>query len=279
MKDNILQRDTGSTIPLINLSVLKSLYIFLPPLSIQQAIAEVLCSLDDKIDLLQRNNRTLEEMAETLFRQWFEKESQDNWTVGKLSDIISSIESGSRPKGGIDPELKYGIPSIGAESINGIGNFNFAKTKYVTNDFYNGMKRGILKDYDVLIYKDGAYIGRKGMFGNGFPFKISTVNEHVFILRSNNVGNQFFLYFLLREDALASLNSNSAQPGLNQEALKSFEIIIPPNETIVDFGNTVKPWVDKILENSKQISVLSNLRDSLLPKLMSGEIKVNLQPR
>jgi type I restriction enzyme S subunit len=242
----------------------------------QKAIASILSSLDDKIDLLHRQNATLEKMAETLFRQWFIEEAKEEWEIGKLDDVLSVIESGKRPKGGIDPELTFGVPSIGAENINGIGVYDFSKTKFITEEFYHSMQRGIMKDYDVLIYKDGAYVGRKGMFGNEFPFKKAAVNEHVFILRSNEKTNQFFLYFLLNQEELEKLNANSAQPGLNQEAIKAFEIIIPPYELMSKFGEFVKPFIDKIFFNGNQIRTLTALRDTLLPKLMSGEITVEL---
>ena len=266
--------NSGSAVPTLNRNHIHEIDMRVPPLEGQKAIAEVLSSLDDKIDLLHRQNQTLESLAQTLFRQWFIEEAKEEWEVGKLGDILSIIESGSRPKGGIDPELKNGFASIGAESINGIGNFNFKSTKYITEDFFSSLKRGIVNTYDVLIYKDGAYIGRKAMFGNCFPFEQFAINEHVFILRCNEKANQFFLYFLLEQDELATLNANSAQPGLNQESMKSFEILIPPYELIEKFGIIVKDMVDKILFNSKQIQTLENLRDTLLPKLLSEEVKI-----
>ena len=250
-------------------------YIFsLPPLPEQKAIAEVLSSLDDKIELLHKQNKTLEDMAQTLFHKLFIEDAKPNWREGKLEELLEIIESGSRPKGGINHDLKEGVPSIGAESINGIGNFDFSKTKYITYEFFKQMKRGIIKDYDILIYKDGAYIGKKAMFGSKFPFKEMTINEHIFILRSNNTTNQFFIYFLLKPQELSKLNANSAQPGLNQQSIKSFTITIPPKHTIYGFGNIAKPWIDKILFNSNQIKELENIRDTLLPKLITGQVRV-----
>lgn len=260
--------------PNINFQEIKSIEISLPPLAEQREIAGILSSLDDKIDLLHRQNKTLESLAETLFRQYFIEQAQPDWKEGKLGDILSVIEAGSRPKGGIDPDLNFGIPSIGAENINGIGVYDFSKTKFVTEDFYKSMRRGIVKSFDVLIYKDGAYIGRKGMFGNGFPYETCTVNEHVFILRANENANQTFLYFLLQQTDLEQLNANSAQPGLNQEAMKSFEIIIPEKILIEKFDFIVKPWIEKIFSNSIQIQTLEKLRAVLLPKLINGELTV-----
>jgi len=263
-----------SAVPGLNRNTAYSQEILLPPLPEQKAIAAVLSSLDDKIDLLHCQNKTLEQMAETLFRKWFIEEAKGNWEEVRLGDVLKSIESGSRPKGGIDPNLKTGVPSIGAENINGLGNFNFSKVKYIPHEYFNRMKRGIVKDYDVLIYKDGAYIGKKSMFGKGFPFDKFCINEHVFILRSNDRISQFFLYFLLDEEELRNLNTNSAQPGLNQTAIKNFSIILPPKDFITKFDNFVKPWIDKIFFNGVQIRTLEQLRDTLLPKLMSGEVRV-----
>lgn len=269
--DNIIG---GSAQPGANAQQFADFEFILPPLSEQRTIASILSSLDDKIDLLHRQNQTLEALAETLFRQWFVEKADEGWEMGKLGDILEIIESGSRPKGGIDPDLKEGIPSIGAESINGLGHFDFSKTKYVTHEFFESMRRGRIRGYDVLIYKDGAYIGRKGMFGNGFPYDVCTVNEHVFILRTNEKANQCFLYFLLKQDELEQLNANSAQPGLNQESMRSLEIAIPPKNLIDDFETIAKAWIDKIFFNCIQIRTLTQLRDSLLPRLMSGEVRV-----
>lgn len=263
-----------SAVPGLNRNTAYQQDISFPPLPEQKAIAEFLSSLDDKIDLLTRQNKTLEDLAQTYFRQRFIVEASDDWEVVRLGDILESLESGSRPKGGIDPELDDGVPSIGAESINGLGVYDFSKTKYVTKEFFNNMRRGVVKSHDVLIYKDGAYVGRKGMFGNNFPFAKFAVNEHVFILRTNEKASQIFLYFLLQEEELAQLNSNSAQPGLNQQAVNAFEIVLPPVELINDFEAFTEPLIDKIFENAKQMRTLQKLRDTLLPKLISGEVRV-----
>lgn len=272
----LLKNESQVGVPSIStpLTSLKEIEIPIPPLIEQHSIASILSSLDDKIDLLHRQNKTLEALAEALFKQWFLENAEGGWKTGKLGDVIETIESGSRPKGGIDPKLREGIPSIGAENINGLGYYDYSKTKFITQEFYNSMKRGFIKNYDILIYKDGAYIGRKGMFANGFPYDICTVNEHVFILRANPRVNQFFLYFLLNQEELEQLNANSAQPGLNQESMKSFEIVIPSNELIKKFEEIVKVWIDKIFFNSNQIRTLARLRDTLLPKLMSGDVRI-----
>ena len=258
----------------ISAGQIEGLQISLPCIDEQEAVAEVLLSLDAKIDLLKRQNATLEAKIEINFRQKFIVGASNDWDVVRLERVLETIESGSRPKGGIDPNLIDGVPSIGAESVNGLGVYDFSKTKYVTRGFFDNMRRGVVKSHDVLIYKDGAYVGRKGMFGNGFPFSEFAVNEHVFILRANERIGQMFLYFLLQEEELAQLNSNSAQPGLNQQAMNAFEVVLPPSGLIHAFEMLAEPLVNKIFENAKQIRSLQKLRDTLLPKLISGEVRV-----
>lgn len=264
----------GTTIKNVSLKTMREFPFLLPPLPEQRAISSVLSRLDDKIDLLRRQNKNLEAMVETLFRQWFVEEVDEGWEKKPLGNILTTIESGSRPKGGIDPDLKHGIPSIGAENINGLGNYNYGSTKYITSEYFEKMKRGVVQDYDVLIYKDGAYVGKKSMFAHGFPFNKYAINEHVFILRTQSISLQLFLYFALEQDEVALLNANSAQPGLNQTSMKSFEILLPDSDSIEMFAQITKPLIDKIFFNGNQIRILEKLRDTLLPKLISGEVRV-----
>lgn len=275
---NIADAST-SAYPSLKPSDIEDLDINIPEdIEEQHAIAGVLSSLDDKIDLLNRENKTLEQMAQTLFAHHFTNNlDKQNWEEGGLGDILDTIESGTRPKGGINHDLKDGFASIGAESVNGLGNFSFEKTKFITKEFFDKMKRGKVQSYDVLVYKDGAYVGRKGMFAKEYPFKEFAVNEHVFILRTNDCATQSFLYFMLEEKKLHNLNANSAQPGLNQTAMKNFEIVIPPKDLILKFDELVKPLLKKVFENCKQVQTLEKLRDTLLPKLMSGVVRVEYE--
>ena len=257
--------------------------INLPPLPTQRKIASILSAYDDLIENNLKRIKLLEEKAKLHYKiefgeyQFGDKEPQNlpkGWSIKSIGDIYGKLESGSRPKGGIDKELKEGIASVGAENVIGLGKYNYQSEKLITEAFFENMNRGRIENKDILIYKDGAYVGRKGMFGNGFPFSEFAVNEHVFILRANERIGQMFLYFLLQEEELAQLNSNSAQPGLNQQAMNAFEVVLPPSGLIHAFEMLAEPLVNKIFENAKQIRSLQKLRDTLLPKLISGEVRV-----
>lgn len=247
--------------------------IHLPPLDIQKKIAGVLGALDDKIELNNKINQNLEAQAQALFKSLYNMENN-----GTLNDIIDTVETGNRPKGGA---RSYGIPSIGAENIEKFGVYDYSKEKFIDKDFYESMKRGKVKSGDVLLYKDGAYTGKVSLALDGFPHKTCAVNEHVFIIRGNpQISSQFFIYFCLSNEVnknylhtLAS--SKAAQPGLNQAELLSLPIFIPPIDLLKNFTNNVSSIMHKIAANALENVKLSILRDTLLPKLMNGEIDVD----
>ena len=195
----------------------------------------------------------------------------------KLEELLSNISAGSRPKGGAQ---KCGVPSIGAEKIEKFGVYDYSSEKYISKEYYDKLKKGKLNSGDVLLYKDGAYTGKVSMCLNGFPHNKAAINEHVFILNTKNNWAQNYLYFsLYNKDTKEILRrlacSKAAQPGLNQEELKSVEIKICDNEDIIDFENRVNPIMEKIANNALENKRLSKLRDTLLPKLMNGEIDLD----
>lgn len=285
-RNYLLKIAVGATMPSINTSILKEIPVSYPSLSIQKSIASILTSFDDKIELLQAQNKTLEELAQTLFKEWFGKykvgdELPDGWGLGVIGDIIGELESGVRPKGGVG-NISEGIPSVGAESINGITNFDFSKTKFVPLNFFQKMNRGIVKDYDILIYKDGGtpgtFIPRFSIFGEGFPFRNMSINEHVFRVQPKMDYQRFYLYNWLNshycKKQLQNIGGKAAIPGINSTDLKGLEVLIPPDDYLKLYNDTVKCSYKKILTNMIQIQTLSKTRDALLPKLMSGQIRV-----
>jgi type I restriction enzyme S subunit len=286
---------SGTTFKEITGSTIEELEFLFPLYPEQRKIAEILGSLDDKIELNYEMNKTLEAMAKAIFKSWFVdfepfkdelvydkelgKEIPKGWRMGQLGEILAEIESGSRPSGGVS-SITSGIPSIGAEHIIGLGRFDYSKTKYVPEKFFREMKRGRIKNGDVLLYKDGAQIGRKTYFDYDFPFEKCCINEHVFILRTNGRVTQKYLYFWLDQEwitkCLINLSLTSAQPGLNQESVKTIPMLIPEKEVVNQFDRVLEPFIALIFTNAKETRILEQIRDSLLPKLLSGEIRVKV---
>jgi len=283
----------------------------------QAAIARILGTLDCKVELNRKQNETLEAMARTLFEAWFVDfepvrakiegrwqrsqslpgvpahlydlfpdrlvesdlgEIPEGWRVEELSAHLDVLETGRRPKGGVGG-INQGVPSVGAESVIGIGQFDFGKTKYVSEEFFAAMKSGHAQSMDVMLYKDGGKPGdfrpRVSMFGKGFPFERYAINEHVFRMRSGTLGQAFLYLQISHERVLFDLRNRggkAAIPGINQSDVKTLLLVAPPRDILVAFDRYVLPMMEGILERAVEGRSLARLRDTLLPKLMSGEL-------
>lgn len=291
---NLQRFNSGAGVPTLNRNDLDVLECAIHKFEEQKKVAYILSTYDDLIENNNRRIKILEEMAQAIYKEWFVNfhfpEHQKvkrikselgmipmGWEVKKLEEVLSEIESGSRPKGGIDPSER-GIPSIGAENILGLGQYDYAKEKYVSQEFYENMLRGHIKNKDVLLYKDGAQIGRKSMFREGFPHEICCINEHVFILRTNELCTQNYLYFWLDQPEITqkirNLNANAAQPGINQAGVKGLPILLPLKSLIDDFENISEPLLAELFNLAKKNNLLRKTSDLLLPKLISGDIDV-----
>ena len=289
----LVNHQKGSTYPAITVDVIENKNIDLPNLDVQKKIARILSAYDDLIENNLKRINLLEQAAQNIYKEWFvnmrfpghenaEFDSKtglpEGWENKLLGDILRKLESGKRPKGGIDKSLGVGIPSIGAESVRGLGYFDYSKTKFISEEFYSSMKKGKLENKDILIYKDGAYIGRTTLFQDDFPFSRCAINEHIFLIHADENQFQYYLYFVLHSDVyfekMQNLNSNSAQPGINQQKLKTLEIVVPSKDLIVDFDQLATPLICQIHSLSKMNYELKQARDILHPRLMNQTIEV-----
>ena len=269
----------------------------------KKTFKDFLVLIQNKIENNNKINEELESMAKTIYDYWFlqfefpneegrpykssggkmvwndelKREVPGGWEFGSLKNILSELECGNRPKGGCNDSIKDGVPSIGAENILSIGKYNFSTEKYISKDYYLSLKKGIVKSNDVLLYKDGAGVGKSSMAKNNFPYEECAVNSHVFILRTkeNNL-YQNYLYLTLQKEyikkILIDLSMKAAQPGLNQPSVESVPIIIPSTDIIVRFNNIIDILFNKIFSNSNENKELTSLRDFLLPLLMNGQV-------
>ena len=291
---NLARYNSGAGVPTLNRNHLDNLDVVIPDLPIQQNITAILSAYDDLIENNTRRIKILEEMAQAIYKEWFvnfkfpgHKKAKmvnsklgripEGWEVLSIGDVLAELESGSRPKGGIN-ENDCDVSSIGAENIIGLGQYDYGKEKYVSQEFYDKMRRGHVNSGDVLLYKDGAQIGRKSMFRDGFPHEICCINEHVFILRTNGRCNQNYLYFWLEQPEMTqnikNLNANAAQPGINQIGVKGLPILVPNKPLIDTFSDSVEPLLGELFNLAKKNNLLRRIRDLLLPKLISGELEV-----
>jgi type I restriction enzyme S subunit len=247
-KENIRRIAVGATMPSINTDILSNVSIAVPPFKDQDNITSILSSLDDKIDLLRHQNKTLEQLAETLFRQWFVENASKDWEVGKLGDLVEFIYGKALKE---ESRSGNGFPVIGSSGVVG----------YHSN---------------FLVKAPGIVIGRKGTLGKTIYLfeNFSPIDTTYYIKSKLDSKNLFYEYFLLKSLNFEKMNSDSAVPGLNRDIALSSEVILPSLSKIALFNNYCSPFFKKIETNINQIRSLIQFRDILLHKLMSGEMRM-----
>ncbi|WP_218966176.1 restriction endonuclease subunit S [Snodgrassella alvi] len=247
-------------------------YIFkFPDYQEQKAIASVLSSLDDKIDLLHRQNKTLESMAEALFRQWFIENPQGSQDELPLKEFVDVIDNRGKTPPCFVASTAYPIIEVNALAQEG-RNIDYSLIrKYVDKQTFNSWFRKHLEPFDVVVSTVGS-IGVFAMFFGGN----ACIAQNVIGLRAKDKISNYYLYqwLLFHSDEIKELDIGSVQPSIKVPHLLSLPMKIPNEEKIIEFDNHLKTIVQKILNNCNAIIHLEKLRDTLLPKLMSGEVRV-----
>jgi len=187
-------------------------------------------SRHDLVDMLSFDHVEFEKNISTAVKKKVKIESK--WELKKLGEILETLESGKRPKGGVS-EYQDGIPSLGGEHINLDGKISLSNMKFVPEEYFNQASQGFLQDLDILICKDGALTGKTSLFiKNNFPYEKGMINEHIFLLRTNEKAIQKYLFNILYSQSgqeLLKLNvKGTAQGGLNRENLLNIQIPLPP---------------------------------------------------
>lgn len=282
--------------------VLKYTIVKLPPLAEQKRIASILSALDDKIELNNKTNKILEEMAQTIFKEWFINfnfPNEDGKPYKKSGGEMIDSELGKIPKGwkigtiGDYAKLKSGfafknswwqndgIPVIKIQNISS-GNLNLEQCSFVSEDKYNIAENFRVNGGDLLITLTGS-LGKFTIVPK--LDKDALVNQRVgkFFLGEEPVKKLPFLYGILNElkDLIVSLANGSVQQNISPNDVENVKIIFPNDKILNKYNNLMQDIFYKIIFNQRENKKLSNIRDSLLPKLMTpngrradGEIRV-----
>jgi len=254
----------------LNVGVISNFEISTPDLPEQKAIASVLSSLDDKIDLLHRQNTTLERMAETLFRQWFVEEVQEDWPRKPLGEFVT-IKRGGSPRPIQEFLSESGYRWLKISDVTSLNSpFIFDIKEHIKVE---GLRKTVLLNAGSLVLSNSAT--------PGIP-KILTIDSCIhdgWLHFPKSYFSNEFLYLLFNHirPELISHGNGSIFTNLKTDILKEFVIPIPNETDLKVFQSQIKSIFDKLLSNAKQIQTLEKLRDNLLPKLMSGEVRVDLE--
>ncbi len=258
-----------SAYPSLKPSDIEALDIELPPLPEQKAIADVLSALDDKIDLLYRQNKTLEQMAETLFRQWFVVEAGEDWVEYKVSDIVNHIKENVKP--GSNPLLTYRHYSLPA--------FDNEKNPVIEVGKDILSNKYVVLPQTILVSKLNPKVPRIW----AIPDKVaenSVCSTEFQVFQPKKELYYGFLCFLFKSnEAVGELEMAASGTSGSHQRVKSQDILnimfsVPSLDKIEKYSQEVKPLIEKQQRNNDYICTLQSLRDTLLPKLMSGEVRI-----
>jgi len=255
----------------VDTEALKRKVFTLPPLPEQKAIAEVLSSLDDKIDLLTRQNKTLEDLAQAYFRKWFIEDASKEWEVVPISEKFDVLLGGT-PSRKIESYWTNG--TIGWINSGKINEFRIIEaSEYITEEALNNSSAKLLPAGTTVLAITGATLGKISMVLRSFAANQSVIGLVPKAELSNN-----FIFLWLKENinALISMQTGGAQQHINSNDVKSFDVIVPDTVALSLFRRKIDPLMLKISQNCFQINTLNKLRDTLLPKLISGEIRVKM---
>ena len=276
----ILQHAHGATMPSLNQEILGRVPLPIPPLREQCAITEILGALDDKIELNRHMNRTLESMARAVCRQWFvENEEFENWEVQALEQYIQA-EKGLSYKGeGLSKGT--GMPMHNLNSVYEGGGYKYEGIKYYTGEY---RERHIIRAGDIIVANteqgfEYLLIGFPAIVPKHFG-ETGIFSHHIFrvSILPNSPVKTHYLYFLLmstdvREQIIGCTNGTTVNM-LSADGLRMPRFRLPPKELIDRFEQFASPIFDKMEILYEESRTLASLRDTLLPKLMRGEVRV-----
>ncbi len=268
----VMQGAKGTKMPRGDRNQILQWPISLPPLFEQNRIVSILKSLDDKIEVNRRINENLEQQAQALFKSWFVDfepfkgkpfvESElgmipQGWRVGNLFDVSNILDKFRKPLSGRDRESMNKVyPYYGATSC----------MDYVDNYIFDGVY--------TLIGEDGSVAKENGLPYMQYVWGKLWVNNHAHILQGKNGFSTEMIHVMLSMTNIQSLITGAVQAKLSQTNMQKILVAIPPTEIL----NKFRPIIDSLYSNKRNMEDesrrLSELRDTLLPRLMSGELKV-----
>ena len=268
----------STAIPILNKSQFSSLEIVSPKSKEEQkAIAKILSSLDEKIELNNKMNKTLEAIGQAIFKKWFVEGKKEGWEKGKLGEIVDCINGVSYKSS----ELKNSRNAlVTLKSINRGGGFNQKGYKEYSGEFKESQ---ILTKGDFVVAKtdltqNAEVVGRPALIIDLGYYEKLIASLDLQIIRPKEKTIKWFIYYLLKTEdfhnhALSYVNGTTVLH-LGNGAVQNYKITLPDKKTLDRFNELTEKIIDRIQVNEKQSQTLSQIRDSLLPKLMCGEVRV-----
>jgi type I restriction enzyme S subunit len=280
---------SGTRMPRADWAYLSETLWELPFLPQQQYIGEILSALDDKIELNRQTNKTLEEIAQAIFKEWFIDFNYPGatgevvesilglipkgWRIQSLGDLSSTITKGTTPTTLGDDFVEKGVRFLRVDCINETYGLDESKSLFITQETHEKLRRSQLIQNDILITIAGS-IGRLSIVTERvLP---ANLNQAIGIIRiDENIVPVNYIFQYLKQpiirDKLLSGVTQSVQANISLQDLRSLLIIIPSKQVLFDYQRILEPIRDYMDNNNNQSSTLQTIRETLLPKLMRGE--------
>ncbi len=295
---NTIAEGGTTTFPAFRADELKDLSILLPTQQTQASIAEILSSLDDKIELNNKINQELESLAQLLFKGWFVDfefpnengepykssggemvvnelgEIPKGWRLGKFGELVDVINGYAFKSKDFDNSQEEGIVKI--KNINGL-TVDIKNTDFVSSNVVSNLNRKFkINSGDILIAMTGAEVGKIGVVPE--TKQNLWLNQRVGKVVPKDVKNTSFIHtlynFLNLTDVVKNEAMGSAQPNISSTGIESIKILIPAQVVIEEFSRIFNDKYFLFVSSLAEIQTLSELRDTLLPKLISGELQI-----
>ena len=262
----------GSVQDNINLGTFKNIQFPFPGLHEQKEIGRTLSLLDKKISLLRQQNQDLEELAQTLFKRWFVEESDPTWDCVVISDV-ANVFIGRTPPRKEEEWFSRNEKDVKWVSIKDLGEngvYVSQTSEYLTQEAVDKFSIPIIEPNTVLL----SFKMTLGRVGITTEKMLSNEAIAQFRIKEDSNLSPEFLYFFLKTFKYQNLGSTSSiVTSINSGMIKDIPMVLPDKNTLIKFSNSVKPLFNKMKSNTNEIQILTQLRDTLLPKLMSGQLK------
>ena len=267
--DEATNSSEGTRMPRAKWDYLSELEFEFPPLPEQLAIAEILSKLDEKIELNNKTNATLEEIGQAIFKRWFiDNPEKENWECSTIGSELKTILGGTPDR----MKAEYWNGSINWINSGRVNEFRITEpSERITEEGLKKSATSLLPKGTVVLAITGATLGQVSRLEIN-----SCANQSVIGVLENENFSSEYLYYLIKNKIgeIIGFQTGGAQQHINKTNIDNFEIKVPDEKTLKDFNKIINPIFKQISINCFQNQTLSQIRDALLPKLMSGEIRV-----